>query len=196
MAVTTEMIKELRQLTNAGVLDCKKALEATGGDMEKAAAHLKEKGLVAAAKKAERVAADGLVEAYVHAGAKLGVLIEINCETDFVARTETFKAFCHDVAMQVAAATPQWVGRENVPAEVISQQKAEYREQMAGEKKPEAIMERILEGKLAKFYRENCLLEQPYIRDDSKTIAQLLAETIARVGENIVIKRFARFQIS
>ena len=196
MAVTTEMIKELRQLTNAGVLDCKKALEASDGDMEKAAAYLKEKGLVAAAKKADRVAADGLVEAYIHPGAKLGVLIEVNCETDFVARTEAFKTFCHDLAMQVAAAAPQWVARENVPAEAIAQQKAEYREQMAGEHKPENIMERIMEGKLAKFYQENCLLEQPYIRDDSQTISQLLQATIARVGENIVIKRLARFQIS
>ena len=196
MAVTTEMIKELRQLTNAGVLDCKKALEASDGDMEKAAAYLKEKGLVAAAKKADRVAADGLVEAYIHPGAKLGVLIEVNCETDFVARTEAFKTFCHDLAMQVAAAAPQWVARENVPAEVVEQQKAAYREEMAGEHKPENIMERIMEGKLAKFYQENCLLEQPYIRDDSQTISQLLQATIARVGENIVIKRFARFQIS
>ncbi len=195
MAVTTEMIKQLRELTGAGVLDCKKALEETNGDFEAASEILKQKGLAAAAKKVDRDAGDGLVEAYIHAGSKLGVLVEINCETDFVARTEEFQAFCHDVAMQIAAASPSWVSRSDVPKEVLAEQKDAIRAEMAGENKPEHVMERIMEGKLAKFYQENCLLDQAFIKDDEKTIQQLLTGTIAKLGENIVIKRFARFQI-
>ena len=195
MAVTTEMIKQLRELTGAGVLDCKKALEETNGDFEAASEILKQKGLAAAAKKVDRDAGDGLVEAYIHAGSKLGVLVEINCETDFVARTEEFQTFCHDVAMQIAAASPSWVSRSDVPKEVLAEQKDAIRAEMAGENKPEHVMERIMEGKLAKFYQENCLLDQAFIKDDEKTIQQLLTGTIAKLGENIVIKRFARFQI-
>jgi len=195
MAVTTEMIKQLRELTGAGVLDCKKALEETNGDFEAASEILKQKGLAAAAKKVDRDAGDGLVEAYIHAGSKLGVLVEINCETDFVARTEEFQAFCHDVAMQIAAASPSWVSRSDVPKEVLAEQKDAIRAEMAGENKPEHVMERIMEGKLVKFYQENCLLDQAFIKDDEKTIQQLLTGTIAKLGENIVIKRFARFQI-
>jgi len=195
MAITAEMVKELRELTGAGVLDCKKALEATAGDREKAAIILREKGLAAAAKKADRKAADGRVEAYVHSGNKLATIVEVNCETDFVARTEQFIAFCHDLAMQVAAQNPRWVSREDISAADLEAQKEEYREQMAAENKPQALWERIMEGKLAKFYQESCLLEQPFIKDDTKTIQQLLIETIAKLGENIVIKRFARFQI-
>lgn len=195
MAVTTEMIKQLRELTGAGVLDCKKALEETNGDFEAASEILKQKGLAAAAKKVDRDAGDGLVEAYIHAGSKLGVLVEINCETDFVARTEEFQAFCHDVAMQIAAASPSWVSRSDVPEDVLAEQKDAIRAEMAGENKPEHVMERIMEGKLAKFYQENCLLDQAFIKDDEKTIQQLLTGTIAKLGENIVIKRFARFQI-
>jgi len=195
MAITAEMVKELRGLTGAGVLDCKKALEATAGDREKAAIILREKGLAAAAKKADRKAADGRVEAYVHSGNKLATIVEVNCETDFVARTEQFIAFCHDLAMQVAAQNPRWVSREDISAADLEAQKEEYREQMAAENKPQALWERIMEGKLAKFYQESCLLEQPFIKDDTKTIQQLLIETIAKLGENIVIKRFARFQI-
>ena len=195
MAVTTEMIKQLRELTGAGVLDCKKALEETDGDFEAASEILKQKGLAAAAKKVDRDAGDGLVEAYIHAGSKLGVLVEINCETDFVARTEEFQAFCHDVAMQIAAANPSWVSRSDVPEDVLAEQKDAIRAEMAGENKPEHVMERIMEGKLAKFYQENCLLDQAFIKDDEKTIQQLLTGTIAKLGENIVIKRFARFQI-
>lgn len=195
MAVTTEMIKQLRELTGAGVLDCKKALEETDGDFEAASEILKQKGLAAAAKKVDRDAGDGLVEAYIHAGSKLGVLVEINCETDFVARTEEFQAFCHDVAMQIAAASPSWVSRSDVPKEVLAEQKDAIRAEMAGENKPEHVMERIMEGKLAKFYQENCLLDQAFIKDDEQTIQQLLTGTIAKLGENIVIKRFARFQI-
>ena len=195
MAVTTEMIKQLRELTGAGVLDCKKALEETNGDFEAASEILKQKGLAAAAKKVDRDAGDGLVEAYIHAGSKLGVLVEINCETDFVARTEEFQAFCHDVAMQIAAANPSWVSRSDVPEDVLAEQKDAILAEMAGENKPEHVMERIMEGKLAKFYQENCLLDQAFIKDDEKTIQQLLTGTIAKLGENIVIKRFARFQI-
>jgi elongation factor Ts len=193
MAVTTEMIKELRQATGAGVLDCKKALDQAGGDMEKAAASLREKGLVAAAKKAERSAADGRVEAYIHHSNKLGVIIEVNCETDFVARTPQYQELCHDLAMQVAATNPRWVSRADVPEDIIAAEKASYLAEVAD--KPESVMDRILEGKLSKFYQENCLLDQTFIKDDSKVVQQLLTEAIASMGENIVVRRFARFQI-
>ncbi|MBN1401918.1 MAG: translation elongation factor Ts [Anaerolineae bacterium] len=196
MAVTTQMIKELRALTQAGVMECKRALDETGGDMEKAAAILRERALAAAAKKAERKAAEGLVEAYIHTGGKLGVLVEVNCETDFVARTDEFEALCHDLALQVAASAPKWVAREDVPADVIEAEKAEYRSQFGDDPKPPQIMERIMQGKLAKFYEENCLLEQPFIRDDSQKIKDVVTEAIARLGENIVVKRFSRFEIS
>ncbi len=192
---TTEMIKELRQLTGAGVLDCKKALDETGGDLQKAAQILQAKGLAAAAKKTEREATDGRVEAYIHAGNKLGALVEVCCETDFVARTELFQTFCHDLAMQVAAANPSYVSRQDIPAEVLEAEKAQYRAQLTAENKPAEMIERIIEGKLAKFYQEKCLLEQPFIKDEGKTIQQLLMEVIAKLGENVVIRRFARFQI-
>lgn len=195
MAVSIELIKELRQATGAGVLDCKKALDETNGDVEMATGLLRKKGLAAAAKKAERTAADGRVEAYVHAGSKIGTLIEVNCETDFVAHTDEFQVLCHDLAMQVTAANPRWVSREDVPDEVLEAEKKEYLGQIEGQNKPEHIIERIVEGKLAKFYRENCLLEQVFIKDEDKTIRQLLTEAIARLGENIVVKQFARFQI-
>ena len=195
MAVTAEMVKELRQMTGAGVLDCKKALDAHDGDMDKAAAALREKGLAAAAKKADRQASEGRVESYIHSGDKLGVLLEVNCETDFVARTPQFIELCHDVAMQVAAAMPTWVSREEIPADTLEQVRSEFVAEMANQKKPEAIMQRIIEGKLEKYYQENCLLDQAYIRDDSKNIQQLLTEAIATLGENIVIRRFTRYQI-
>jgi len=194
MATLTELIKELREATGAGVLDCKKALEAAEGDVQKATEALRKKGLSKAAKKASRTTADGRVETYVHPGDKLGVMIEVNCETDFVARTDDFKALCHELAMQVAASSPQWVSREAVPADVVAKESEIYKAQVpAG--KPDHIVERIIEGKMGKFYGENCLMEQAYIRDDEKTISQLVTETIAKLGENIVIKRFARFQI-
>ena len=195
MAVTIEMIKELRQSTGAGVLDCRKALVEADGQMDKAAEFLRKKGLAAAAKKADRLAADGRVEAYTHAGSKLGALIEVNCETDFVARTEEFGTLCHDLAMQVAAANPQWVSREDIPTEQVEAKKGVYLSQMADQNKPEHIMERIIGGKLNKFYSESCLLEQTFIKDDTKTIQQLITEAIAKLGENIVVKRFSRFQI-
>lgn len=195
MAVTVEMVKELRQATQAGVLDCKKALEQADGDVEQAIRILRKRGVAAAARRAGRTAADGRIDAYVHQGSKLASLIEVNCETDFVARTDEFGALCHDLAMQVAAATPRWLSREDVSEDVIEAEKEAYRAEMAGESKPEHIMARIIEGKLAKFYRENCLLEQVFIKDDTKTIRQLVAEAMATLGENIVVKRFARFQI-
>lgn len=195
MAVTVEMVKELRQATQAGVLDCKKALEQAHGDIEQAIRILRKRGIAAAARRAGRTAADGRIDAYVHQGSKLASLIEVNCETDFVARTDEFGALCHDLAMQVAAASPRWLSREDVSEDVIEAEKEAYRAEMAGENKPEHIMARIIEGKLAKFYRENCLLEQVFIKDDAKTIRQLVAEAMATLGENIVVKRFARFQI-
>jgi len=195
MTVTMQMVKELRQTTQAGVLDCKKALEQTDGDMERAVQVLRERGLDAAAKRADRATADGRVDAYVHQGSKLASLVEVNCETDFVARTDEFKQLAHDLAMQVAATNPRWVCREDVPEDVVEAEKRDYRAQMAGQNKPDHIMARIIEGKMAKFYQENCLLEQAFIKDDAKTIQQLLTETIAKLGENIVVKRFARFQI-
>jgi len=195
MATLTEMIKQLRETTGAGVLDCKKALDATGGDYEKAAAILKEKGLATAAKKAEREVSDGRIEAYIHPGNKLASMVEVASETDFVARTEEFRVFCHDVAMQIAASAPRWISRTDVPDDVIAEVKREYLESMAGQNKPAAIVERALEGKLTKFYQENCLLEQPFIKDESVTIQQLLTGLIAKLRENIVIKQFARFKI-
>jgi elongation factor Ts len=194
MAVTAQMVKELRK-SRGRPLDCKKALEAHDGDMDKAAAALREKGLAAAAKKAERQASEGRVEAYIHHGDKLGVLLEVNCETDFVARTPQFVELCHDVAMQVAAAAPQWVSRDEVPADVLAELQSQFKAEVADQKKPENIVQRIVDGKLEKFYQENCLLDQAFIRDDSKTIQQLLTAAIAALGENIIIRRFTRYQI-
>jgi elongation factor Ts len=195
MATITEMIKQLREQTGAGVLECKKALDAAGGDVEKASAILKEKGLAMAAKKADRETGDGRIEAYVHPGNKLVSMVEIACETDFVERTQEFRVFCHDVAMQIAASAPRWVARANVPEEVIAEEKSRYLEQMVGQNKPAEIVERALQGKLDKFYQENCLLEQPFIKDETRTIQQLLTELIAKMRENIVIKQFSRFKI-
>ncbi len=195
MAVTTDMIRELRDETGAGVLDCKRALEETGGDIAAATELLRRQGLAAAAKKTERVASDGRIEPYVHPGNRLAALVEVNCETDFVARTEEFIALTHELAMQVAAAKPRWVSRDDVPAEVLEAEKASYVEEMAGQNKPPQVMERIIEGKLGKFYAENCLLEQEYIRDSEQTIQDLITAAIAKLGENVVVRRFCRFQI-
>jgi elongation factor Ts len=194
MAVSMEMIKELRQLTGAGVLDCKQTLEQTDGDMEKAAEILREKGLAAAAKKADREAAEGRVEAYVHPGNKLVAVVDLRCETDFVARTPGFVELSHDLAMQVAATNPKYVSREDVPEEVLQEQRKAFVAEV-GDGKPEHIMERILEGKFAKWYQQECLLDQAFIKDEDKTIQQLLTEGIARMGENILIKGFGRFSI-
>jgi elongation factor Ts len=194
MTITVEMVKELRERTGAGVLDCRNVLEEVEGDFDKAEKLLKKKGLAIAAKKAGREAKEGLVEAYVHGGGKLGVLLELNCETDFVARTDDFRELAHDLAMQVAATDPHYVDPEDVPAEVIERERQRQREQIEGPK-PEEVMERILEGKLKKFYEEVCLLEQPFIRDEGVAIRDLIAGKIAKLGENIKVRRFVRFQL-
>ncbi len=195
MDVSVDMIKSLREKTGAGMMDCKKALTESGGDMEKATVWLREKGMASAAKKASRVAAEGLVEAYIHAGGRIGSMVEINIETDFAAKSDEFRQFCKDVAMQVAAMKPQWVAKEDVPAATLEAERAIYRAEALNEGKPEKIVDRIADGKLAKFYQDNCLLEQAFIRDDSVTIGALLKEKIARIGENISIRRFARFEM-
>ncbi|TKJ31845.1 MAG: translation elongation factor Ts [Chloroflexi bacterium B3_Chlor] len=194
MAVSTEMVRDLRQRTGAGVLDCKRALEQVNGDLEKAIELLRKKGLAIAEKKADREANEGLVEAYIHAGGKLGVLLELNCETDFVARTDDFRELAHDLAMQVAAANPQHLTPEDIPTEALERERQWQREQV-GEGKSEEVIERILEGKLRKHYQEVCLLEQPFIRDESLTVRDLITTKIAILGENIKVRRFARFEL-
>ena len=194
MAVNIELIKDLRHETGAGVLDCKKALEEAEGDIEKAVQLLRKKGLAIAAKKADREANEGLVEAYVHAGGRLGVLLELNCETDFVARTEDFQVLAHDLAMQVAATNPQYLTLEEIPPEVLDRERQKQREQLR-EEKPEDVIERIIEGKLQKYYQEVCLLEQPFIKDEGLTVRDLITNKIAKLGENIKVRRFARFEL-
>ena len=193
--ITTQMIKELREKTGAGIVDCKKALQEAGGDIEKAVEILRKKGAAKAAKKAERATAEGIVVSYIHAGGKVGALVELNCETDFVARTEDFKALGHEIAMQVAAMAPEYVSREDVPAEIVEKEKEVLKEQALAEGKPEHIVEKIVEGRLSKFFSEKCLLEQPWIKDDSKTIRDLLTDCITKLGENIKVRRFCRFEV-
>jgi elongation factor Ts len=195
MQVSAQMVKELRDRTGAGMMDCKAALAETGGDLEKAIDALRKKGLAAAAKRAGRVAADGLVTSYIHAGGKLGVLVEVNCETDFVARTDDFQELVRDVAMHVAAADPRFVRREEVPSEAIERERAIFREQAAASGKPAQVIEKIVEGKLEKFYAEACLLEQPFVKNPDQTVGQLVQERVARIGENIQVRRFARFKL-
>ncbi|MGI6567190.1 MAG: translation elongation factor Ts [Firmicutes bacterium] len=192
--ITAGMIKELRERTGAGFMDCKKALQETQGDMDKAVDYLREKGLAAAAKKAGRIAAEGLVDAYIHLGGRVGVLIEVNCETDFVAKTDAFKQFVKDMAMQVAASKPNYVSRDEVPEAVLEREKNIYRAAALNEGKPEKIVDRIVEGRMERFFKEVCLLEQPYIKDPDKTVQELLQEMISQIGENIAIRRFARFE--
>jgi elongation factor Ts len=189
------LVKELRERTGAGIVDCQKALTETSGDLEKAITFLREKGLAAAAKRAGRAAAQGLVGSYIHGGGKIGVLVEVDCETDFVARTDEFQRLVKDIAMQVAAANPRYVRRDEVSDSEKEKERAIYRTQTEQSGKPAAVIERIVEGKLEKFFSEVCLLEQPFIRDPSKTIEQLVKESVAKTGENIIIRRFARFQI-
>lgn len=193
--ITTEMVKELRQMTGAGILDCKKMLTETNGDMAQAADKLREKGLAKAAKKADREANEGIIGHYVHAGGRTAALVEVNCETDFVARTKTFEELVHNIAMQVVAMSPRFLSIESVPEDVIAAEKETYRKQMENENKPPQIVERIVEGKLTKFYQDNCLLEQAFIKDEDKTIGKLVSEMIAQLGENIVIKRFVRYEV-
>lgn len=195
MAVSASAVKELREKTGAGMLDCKKALEEANGDLDKAAELLREKGLAAAAKKAGRVATEGVVESYIHAGGRIGVLVEINCETDFVAKTDQFKDFARDIAMQIAAASPKFVRREEVPQEEIEKEKEILKAQALNEGKPEKIIEKMVEGRINKYFEEFCLLEQSFIKDPDKTIETLLNEKIAAIGENISIRRFARYEL-
>ncbi|MDD5746345.1 MAG: translation elongation factor Ts [Candidatus Omnitrophica bacterium] len=193
MSVTNEQIKLLREKTNAGFMDCKKVLTETNGDMEKAVAELRKKGLAVAAKRAGKSTKEGCVESYIHLGGKIGVLVEINCETDFVARNEQFKAFVKDIAMQIAAANPLYLNPEDVPPTLVNKEKEIFAAQ-AGDK-PANVLEKMLAGKLNKFYQEVCLMEQPYVKDDKITIKDYLNAVIAKIGENIVIRRFVRFQL-
>jgi elongation factor Ts len=193
--ITVDMVKELRGKTGAGVLDCKNMLIQTDGDMDQAVECLREKGLASAAKKMEREASEGLIGYYIHPGERLAALVEVNCETDFVARTSEFGSFAHNMAMQVAASAAQYVSIEDIPEEVLAEQKDEYRKQMIEEGKPERILDRIVEGKIQKFYEQVCLLEQPFIKDEDKKVGELLKEMIAALGENIVLRRFARLEI-
>lgn len=195
MSISASLVKELRERTGAGMMDCKKALSETGGDIEKAVIYLREKGLAAAAKKAGRIAAEGVVESYIHGGGKIGVLVEVNCETDFVAKTEEFKALARDIALQVAAAKPEFVRREEVPLEVVEKEKDILRAQALNEGKPAKIVDKMVEGRIEKYYKEVCLLEQPFIKDANITVQQLLTEKIAKIGENINIRRFTRYEL-
>lgn len=194
MAITAESVKQLRERTGAGMMDCKKALTETDGDMDKAIEYLREKGLAAAAKKAGRIAAEGIVDAYIHGDGRIGVLVEVNIETDFAAKNEEFKAFVKDIALQIAAAKPEFVRKEEVPSEVVEKEKEILKAQALNEGKPEKIIEKMVEGRIEKFYKEICLLEQPYIKDPDKTVQQLLTEKVAKIGENINIRRFVRFE--
>ncbi len=193
--ITAKMVKELRDRTGAGFLDCKIALEKTGGDMEKAIEELRKMGAAKAEKKMAREANEGLIEAYIHPGAKLGVLVEVNCETDFVANTQEFRTLAHDIALQIAASDPIAVSREDIPPEIIEKEKEIYRAQVEKSGKPPHVIEKIVEGKLEKFFQEKVLLEQPFIKDPSKTVGDLIKEYIARIGENIKVRRFCRFRV-
>ncbi|MBY3618679.1 translation elongation factor Ts [Acinetobacter sp. CUI P1] len=195
MAVDAKAVKELRERTGAGMLDCKKALEEANNDITKAAELLREKGLSAAANKAGRIATEGVVESYIHAGGRIGVLVEINCETDFVGKTDSFKEFARDIAMQIAAANPRYVRREEVPQADVEKEKEILKAQALNEGKPEKIIEKMVEGRIGKYYEEYCLLEQTFVKDPDKTISQLLNEKISTIGENISIRRFARFEL-
>ncbi len=193
--ITAAMVKELREKTGAGMMDCKKALQEAEGDFEKAVEILRKKGIAKAAKRAEREVNEGVVTAYIHPGSKLGVLVEVNCETDFVAKTDDFQTFARNIAMHIAATNPLAVKREDLDPEVVAKEKEIFREQALSSGKPEHIVDKIVEGRLEKYFSEVCLMEQPYVKDPDKTIKELLTETIAKVGENITIKRFARFRI-
>jgi len=198
MSISAEMVRQLREETGAGMMDCKSALVEAKGDMENARQVLRKKGLAAAAKKAGRAAQEGVVASYIHAGDKVGVLVEVNCETDFVAKTPEFKALVKDVAMHVAAASPAvplYIAKEEVPAEALEKEKEIYRAQAAAQGKPPAVVEKIAEGKLNEYYATYCLLEQPYIREPKLTVGQLIQERIAVIKENIVVRRFARFRV-
>ena len=193
MNITAKMVSDLRTRTGAGIMDCKKALSETSGDVEAAIQFLREKGLRASELKSGRAASEGLVVSYIHPGNRIGVLVEVNCETDFVARTDQFQKFAKEIAMQIAAAKPTYVSKEDVPESILNSEKAILRTQTLDEGKPERIVDKIVEGRLGKFYSEMCLMEQVYIRDADKTVRQLLQDSIAQLGENIIVKRFALY---
>ncbi|MFX0559405.1 translation elongation factor Ts [Tepidibacillus infernus] len=195
MEITASMVKELREKTGAGMMDCKKALNEANGDMERAVEILREKGIASAAKKAGRIAAEGMVESYIHGGGRIGVLVEVNCETDFVAKTDEFRSFVRDIAMHIAATNPRYLKREEVPQEDIEKEREILKAQALNEGKPEKIVEKMVEGRIDKFYKENCLLEQPFVKDPDKTIESLVKEQIAKIGENINIRRFMRYEL-
>lgn len=195
MAVSTEQIKQLREATGAGILDCRKALEQADGDFNKAVDFLREKGLATAAKRADRDASEGVVELYSHGNGRVGVMVEVNCETDFVARSEAFRTFAHELALQIAASAPKYIRAEDIPQEELEHERSIARARALEEGRPEAVVDRIVEGRLEKYKDEVALLRQPYIRDESVTIEQLLMQNIAAMGENIVIRRFARWEL-
>ncbi|MDP4126351.1 MAG: translation elongation factor Ts [Bacillota bacterium] len=194
-AISAALVKELRERTGAGMMDCKKALTECDGDMEKASDFLREKGRAAAAKKEGRVAAEGTVEAYIHGGGRIGVLLEVNCETDFVARGDEFKALVRDLGMHIAAANPQYLNKEEVPAEVLQHEKDILKAQALNEGKPEKIVEKMVEGRIEKFYKEVCLLEQPFVKDPDKSVRELVLDKTAKIGERIVVRRFTRYEL-
>lgn len=193
--VTTDMIKELRTLTGAGILDCRNALRECDGNVEEAVDYLRTKGLASAAKKSGRIASEGIVTSYIHGNGKIGVLVEVNCETDFVAKTEDFHTLARDIAMQIAASKPGYVKREEVPAEVVEKERAVVKEMTLNEGKPEHIVDKIVDGRMNKFFNEICLLEQPFIKDTDKTVEELIKEKIAAIGENIQVRRFTRYEM-
>ena len=193
--IPASVVKELREKTGAGMMDCKKALTETGGDLDKAIELLREKGLAAAAKKAGRIASEGIVESYIHMGGRIGVLVEVNCETDFVARTDNFRTFVRDIAMQIAASNPTYLSKADVPEDVLQKERDILKAQALNEGKPEKIIDKIIVGRIEKFYTENCLLEQAFIRDTDVTITGLLNEKISKIGEKISIRRFVRYEM-
>ncbi|MCF6289756.1 MAG: translation elongation factor Ts [Desulfobacterales bacterium] len=195
MKITSTMVKELRDKTSSGMMDCKKALTETGGDMEKAVDLLRQKGLAVARKRAGRSTSEGVIETYIHAGAKLGVMVEVGCETDFVAKTDEFRKFARDMAMHIAAANPLAISREEVPAEEAAREQEIYKQQALDSGKPENIVEKIVSGKMDRYFSEVCLLEQKFVKNPDLSVQDLLNELIAKMGENIGIKRFARFQV-
>jgi len=195
MAISADLIKQLRETTGAGILDCRKTLEQTGGDMEKAVAILREKGLAAAAKRADRVTKDGVVELYSHGNGRVGVMVEINCETDFVARTEEFRHFAHELALQIAANSPKYLDISNIPEKVLAEEKTLAAAKAKADGKPDDVIEKIVEGRLAKFYQDVCLLQQPYIRDETLTVGDMFKQIISSTRENVIIRRFARWEL-
>jgi len=193
--ISAGLVKQLREKTGAGIMDCKEALTETDGDMEKAVEFLRKKGLATAAKRAGRAMSEGVIHAYIHTGGKIGVLVEVNCETDFVAKIDDFQDLAKNIAMHIAATSPLGIKQEDVPEDVVEKEKEIFRAQAVEQGKPEKILDKIVDGKLSKFFKENCLMNQPYVRNPDITIADLLNETIAKIGENISIRRFTRYQI-